>query len=123
MGKAPKVVRSLAGIAAWSCVALTNVVVRFEPLNRTTESPETNPVPFTVSVNVALPCAALVGVMLVVVGAGLDSVKVTALPENVLPALSVAVAWTVYCPPSDAQLGSVPAALVQFAEPPTVVAL
>jgi len=46
----PMLVMSLAGICAVSCVALTNVVGRTEPLNKTVEV-ETKPVPFTVSVS------------------------------------------------------------------------
>src|SRR5437660_1253386 len=43
-----------------------------------------------------------------VIGAVLSSVKLTALPVNVLPTLSVAVARTVYTPSlSDAHVGSV----------------
>jgi len=49
-------------------------------------------VPFTVSVNAPLFCALLVGEMLVVVGTGFVTVKVTAVPVNEFPALSVAVA-------------------------------
>src|SRR5438094_8944911 len=122
IGKLPAVVRSLAGIAAVSSVELTNVVGRAAPLKRTTEAPETNPVPSTVIVSAFANCDLLGGEMLVVVGAGLANVKLTAVPENVLPALSVAVACTVYWPPSLAQFGSVPLPLVHVAEPPLVVA-
>jgi hypothetical protein len=50
------------------------------------------PVPFTVIVNAAESRAALAGVMPVVVATGFATVKVTAVPVNVLPTLSVAVA-------------------------------
>jgi hypothetical protein len=97
IGKSPNVVRSLAGIAAVSCVELTNVVDRSEPLNRTTETPpETKPVPLTVSVKAALFRGLLAGEMLVVVGTGfVVSVNVMAVPAKVFPAPSVAVACTV----------------------------
>ena len=66
-----------AGIAAVSCVLLTKVVVRFEPLTCTTE-PLMNLLPFTVSVNPALPAVALLGEMLARDGAGLTTASVTA---------------------------------------------
>jgi len=91
IGNDPIAVRSLAGIAAVTCVELMKVVVRLEPLKRTTEL-EMKLVPFTVSVNAPLFCALLVGEMLVVVGTGFVTVKVTAVPVNEFPALSVAVA-------------------------------
>src|SRR4030095_15012844 len=56
----PAVAMSLAGIAAVSCVALTNVVVRAVPFHCTTE-PETKLLPFTVSVNAGPPAVALLG--------------------------------------------------------------
>ena len=49
-----------AVIAAVSWVALTKVVVRFAPFQRTTE-PLTKLLPFTVSVKAGPPAAALVG--------------------------------------------------------------
>jgi hypothetical protein len=48
-------------------VALTNVVVLFAPLQRTTEE-LTKPLPFTVSVRPALPAAALAGERLLATG-------------------------------------------------------
>ena len=50
----PAAAMSLAGIAAVSCVALTNVVVRAAPFHCTTE-PETKLLPLTVSVNAGPP--------------------------------------------------------------------
>src|SRR2546426_12088680 len=74
----PAVARSVAGIAAVSCVALTKVVVRAEPLKFTVEL-ETKFVPFTVSVKAASAADLLIGEMLVVVGAGLLTVRACAL--------------------------------------------
>jgi len=48
---------SVALIAAWSCVALTKVVVRLAPFHFTTD-PLMNPLPFTVRVKAALPAVA-----------------------------------------------------------------
>src|SRR5207245_10101003 len=70
----PPVVRSLAGIEAVTCVELTNVVVRGEPLKFTTDV-ETKLVPFTVMVKAASPTFLLVGEMLVVIGTGLFTVR------------------------------------------------
>ena len=70
IGKSPNVVRSLAGIAAVSWVALTNVVTRSEPLKRTTDA-ATKFEPLTASVKASPPRAALVWERLVVVGTGL----------------------------------------------------
>ena len=75
----------------------------------------------TVAAEKELPVAGVVTVA--VVGAVLSSVKVTALPVNVLPALSVAFAVTVYVPSvCEDQVGSV-ALLVQVAAVLPVVAL
>ena len=74
----PAVVKSLAGMVALSRVVLTQVVVRSEPLNCTTDS-DTKFVPFTVMVNAASPTVLLDGEMLVVVGVGLFTVNVRAL--------------------------------------------
>ena len=65
---------SLAGIAAVSCVLLTNVVVRFEPLTWTTD-PLTKCEPLAVSVNAGPPAFAVLGEMLVSVGGGTVTVK------------------------------------------------
>ena len=70
----PAVEMSAAVIAAVSCVALTNVVVRLAPLNWTA-APLTNPVPMTVRANAAPPTFALVGDSEARTGAGLLMVK------------------------------------------------
>jgi hypothetical protein len=64
-----------AVIDAVTWVAFTNVVVRAVPLKFTT-APETKFVPLTVSVNPAPPAVALVGEMVVIVGAGLFTMNV-----------------------------------------------
>src|SRR5439155_320716 len=69
--------RSVAGIAAVSWVALTNVVVRAAPFHCTV-LPLTKPVPVTVSVNAAPLISALLGLRPVSVGAGLFTVSVCA---------------------------------------------
>lgn len=74
MVNVPAVAMSLCGIDAVNCVELPYVVVLSEPLNRTREF-VTKFVPFTVKVNPALPTFLLVGEMLVVVGAGLPTVR------------------------------------------------
>jgi hypothetical protein len=56
----PAVAMSAAVMAAVNCVALTKVVVRALPFQSTVDA-ETNPVPFTVSVNPAPPGAAVSG--------------------------------------------------------------
>src|SRR6267143_5615650 len=71
------VTRSVAGIAAVSCVALTNVVVRVAPFHLTV-LPLTKPVPDTVSVKAGPLTSALLGVRAVSVGAGLFTVNVWA---------------------------------------------
>ncbi len=75
----PALAMSAAVIAAFICVALTNVVVRFDPFHLTTE-PLTNPVPFTVSVNAAPPAVALAGDSKLTVGTGFDCVTVIVPP-------------------------------------------
>jgi hypothetical protein len=64
----PGVVMSVAGMAALTRLAETKVVVRSAPFHCTTD-PLTNPVPFTVSVNAAVPAVRDVGLMLVIVAA------------------------------------------------------
>jgi hypothetical protein len=64
----PGVAMSVAGMAALSRIADTNVVGRSDPFHRTTE-PLMNPVPFTVRVNAVLPAAREVGLMLEIVPA------------------------------------------------------
>jgi hypothetical protein len=69
--------KSDAGIAAVSCVLLTNVVVRLDPFTRTIE-PLTKFPPVTVSVSALLPAVALLGEMLDKDGAGLTTASVSA---------------------------------------------
>ena len=66
----PLVAMSAAVIAAVNCVALTKVVVRFDPFHWTVEV-LTKLVPYTVSVNAAPPAFAELGLRLVVAGTGL----------------------------------------------------
>ena len=68
-GALPAVTMSLAGIAAVTWPAFTNVVVRAAPFQRTWEVP-TKLLPFTVSVNAAPPAAVLVGASEVSAGTG-----------------------------------------------------
>src|SRR6266436_634172 len=70
----PAVAMSAAVIAAIPCVALPKVVVLAAPLKFTTEA-ATKFVPFTVSVNAVPPAIALDGESVVIVGAGLLTVK------------------------------------------------
>ena len=77
MARVPAEAMSLAGIAAVTCVPLTNVVVRFEPLTWT-KAPFTKFEPLAVSVKAGPPAVALLGEMLVRDGGGLVTVKVTA---------------------------------------------
>ena len=91
MLRVPAVVRSEAGIVAVTCVLLTNVVVRFDPPTRTTESGRKF-VPLTVRVNEASPTVLVVGRMLVVVEAGLLTEKlVVALPPPGVALFTVTV--------------------------------
>ena len=57
----------LAGTSAVSCVAFTNVVVRFVPFHLTV-APETKPVPVAVMVNAAPPAVAELGARLLSAG-------------------------------------------------------
>ena len=66
----PAVTMSEADIAAVTCELLTNVVALPAPL-KFTVAPDTNPTPFTVSVNAAEPAAALEGEIELSVGIGL----------------------------------------------------
>jgi hypothetical protein len=68
---------SAAGMTAWSSVAETYVVVRFDAFHRTTEV-GTKFVPVTVRVKVELPAITETGLRPVVVGTGLLTVKVRA---------------------------------------------
>ena len=71
----PVAAMSAAVIAAVNWVEETNVVVRFDPFQRTLE-PATKLLPLTVSVNAGPPAFAVAGLRLVVVGTGLLIVKV-----------------------------------------------
>ena len=75
MERLPAEAMSLAGIAAVSWVALTNVVLLEAPFTSTTDPP-TKPDPLTVNVKAPLPAVTLVGDTLVTDGAGLFTVKV-----------------------------------------------
>ena len=79
----PAVATSLAGIAAVSWVLETKVVVRSLPFQRTTE-PLTKFVPVMVRVKLPLPATVVAGLMLLIVGAGLLMVNVTA-PDSPPP--------------------------------------
>jgi len=79
----PVAVRSEAGIAAVNCVALTNVVARFDPLHCTCD-PATNPLPFNVSVKALELIAAEGGWMALNTGTGL-AVMVKETPPAVPP--------------------------------------
>ena len=57
----------LAGTNPVNCVALTNVVVSAEPFHWTL-APETNPVPFTVSMKAVFPAFAEAGLSVVIAG-------------------------------------------------------
>src|SRR5579872_3411824 len=77
----PAEAMSAAVMAACTCVALRNVVVRLEPFHLTTE-PFINPLPFTVRVNAAPPAVPLAGNSEVTEGTGLDALMVKlALPD------------------------------------------
>jgi antibiotic biosynthesis monooxygenase (ABM) superfamily enzyme len=73
----PLVATSAAGTTAVSCVEETKVVVRAEPFQFTFDV-EMKFVPFTVRVNWALPAVVELGLIEVVVGAGLSIVNVCA---------------------------------------------
>src|SRR5207237_258983 len=90
----PATARSVAGIAAVSCVALTNVVARVAPFQRTLV-PVTKLLPFRVRVKAAPPTLALEGESDVSDGAGVVIVNVWA-PE-VPPSTPgiVTVTWAV----------------------------
>ena len=77
MDAAPAVVRSLAGMTAVSCVALTKLVVNAAPLKSATDE-LTKLVPVSVMVVFGAPTVAEVGLMPVSVGIGLLTVKVCA---------------------------------------------
>jgi len=70
-GTEPASAMSTELIPARSWVALTNVVARLTPFQRTTDDP-TKPLPFTVSVKLEPCAAALEGERLATTGTGLD---------------------------------------------------
>ena len=76
MARLPAVATSEDGMAAVNFVALTNVVVRAEPLTCTAE-PETKLLPLTVRVNPELPTRILLGDRLESDGTALLTVNVT----------------------------------------------
>ena len=82
-GTLPAAAMSPAGIAAVSWPAPTNVVVRSEPFQRTTE-PSTKPDPLTVRVKSGSPAITEVGESVVIAGAGLStgSTRYTAPPRS-----------------------------------------
>src|SRR5438552_1806601 len=88
----PAAATSAAEMAAVSCVALRNVVVRAAPFQRTVE-PLTKPLPFTVSVSGAFPAVAPVGDSPAPPGAGGTTVTcgVPAAPTSA--AAMAAVSW------------------------------
>src|SRR4030095_11585308 len=83
----PAVMRSLAGIAALSVVALPNVVARAAPFHCTTDD-GTKLVPVTVSVTPAAPTPTLLGETLATVGAGFE-IDSVAMPEVPPPGAGV----------------------------------
>ena len=84
-GGVPTVATSPAGIAAVTCIALTNVVTLALPLKFTTEL-AIKLVPFTVSVNAPEPATALDGCKVVIVGTGFVPVMVNVTAFDVPPA-------------------------------------
>ena len=78
---------SVAKICAVNCVALTKVVARATPLKRTTEL-LLKLVPLTVSVKAVSPAVLLVGLMLLNIGTGLLTVKLTGL-DSPLPGVGL----------------------------------
>jgi len=90
----PGVATSVAGMAAFNCVAPTNVVVRADPFQLTTE-PLTNPLPFTVKVKAAPPAVALDGAREPMEGPALLTLNAE-LPEVPPPGAGVdTVTWAV----------------------------
>src|SRR6266850_5864240 len=86
--------RSVAELAAVSCVPFANVVVRAAPFQRTVEG-GTKPLPVTVNVNATPPMVALLGACAVSTGVGLGfaTVTVTGALVTAFPARSTA--WAV----------------------------
>jgi hypothetical protein len=77
MAAGPAVASSLVGIAAVSRLALTSVVARSLPFQRTTEDAR-KLAPLTVSVKFGAPTVAVLGEMVVTVGAGFRIAKLAA---------------------------------------------
>ena len=71
----PAAAMSAAVIAACNCVVPTKTVVRADPFHFTT-APETNPDPFTISENAALPATAVDGASEVIVGTAFGALTV-----------------------------------------------
>ena len=71
----------LAGTDALTLLLLTKVVASCVPFH-STEAPDANPLPFTVSVKAGPPAVALVGEMLLILGPAV-TVNVTALDVSV----------------------------------------
>src|SRR2546422_10584608 len=86
------VVMSPEKMAARNSVLLTNVVVRSEPFQRTTDG-ATKLAPLTVSVNPAPPAVALLGESAAGAGTGLVPVPVS--PRDTLPPLYVKLTFPV----------------------------
>jgi hypothetical protein len=78
----PAAAISLAEMLAWSWVALTNVVVRAAPFQRTPDE-GTKLFPVTVKVNAVPPAAALLGVSALSAGVGLVAVTPAPLPVTI----------------------------------------
>src|SRR3984893_1733790 len=83
-GTVPELAMSIAGTAAVNCAALMNVVVSATPFHCTTD-PLTKLLPFTVSVNVALPTAAKFGASDVSTGTGLLAIITSVNTDDALP--------------------------------------
>jgi hypothetical protein len=84
----PAVATSLALIAAVTSVELTNVVVRFDPFQRTTDE-ALKFVPVTSRVKAPVPATVCDGEMAVVVGTGLLTVNAALFPAASVPSVAV----------------------------------
>ena len=89
-GKVPTVAISEAGITAVSWLADTNVVVRAEPFQLTTEE-ATKLDPFTVKVKPEVPAIVVVGEIVVKVGTGLFLIASWKSPKLAKPVACVLV--------------------------------
>src|SRR5206468_3297226 len=90
----PAMAMSIAEMAARSSVLLTNVVVRSEPFQCTTDR-ATKFVPLTVSVNAAPPAVALLGESAPSTGTGTGLVPVPVSPRDTVPPLYVKLTFPV----------------------------